>query len=194
MKMVVRTPTQNITQTHQTFVGKNSLPTWETWHRCFGHVRYTGLQKLLDRKMVDGFIVDEHSPKPDCIACMEAKQRVEPFPKLSKRNTKPSELTHIDLWGKYLIRLINGHQYYLLFVDNAIRFATIECVRQKSDAAQGVINYLAHVETQGQNLKRIQIDCGKEFINDMLESWCKERSTEIHFTTPYSPSQNGIAE
>ena len=83
----------------QTFVANNKLPTWETWHRRFGHVGYTGLQKLLDGKMVEGFTVDEDSPKPDCIACTEAKQHVEPFLKSSIRKTEAGELTHIDLWG-----------------------------------------------------------------------------------------------
>ena len=101
--------------------------------------------------MVDGFIVDKDSPKPDCIVCTEAKQHVELFPKSSIRKTKVGELTHIDLWGKYSIRLINGHQYYLLLVDNAKRFATIKCVKQKSDTAQAIINYLAHLQIQGRN-------------------------------------------
>ena len=79
-------------------------------------------------------------------------------------------------------------------MDNAKRFATIECVKQKLDAAQAIINYLAHLKTQGRNPKEIQIDCGKEFIKEKLESWCKEHSMEIRYTAPYSSSQNGIAE
>ena len=144
--------------------------------------------------MVDRFIVDEDSPKPNCIACTEAKQHIKPFPKSSIRKTEAGELTHIDLWGKYSIRLINGHQYYLLLVDDAKRFATVKCVKQKSDAAQAVINYLAYLKTQGRDPKGIQIDCGKEFINKKLENWCKEHGIEIYYTAPYSPSQNGIAE
>ena len=62
---------------------------------------------------------------------------------------------------------------------DAKRFATVECVKQKSDAAQAVINYLAHLKTQGRNPKGIQIDCGKEFVNEKLENWCKERGMEI---------------
>ena len=96
--------------------------------------------------MVEGFTVDEDSLKPNYIVCTEAKQHVEPFPKSSIRKTKAGELTHIDLWGKYLIRSINGHQYYLLLVDNAKRFATVKCIKQKSDTAQAIINYLAHLK------------------------------------------------
>ena len=53
-------------------------------------------------------MVDTRTPKPDCIACTKAKQTVEPFNKTSSnRRTKPSELTHIDIWGKYHIESIN---------------------------------------------------------------------------------------
>ena len=79
-------------------------------------------------------------------------------------------------------------------MDDAKRFATVECIKRKSDTAQAVINYLAHLKTQGRNPKGIQIDCGKEFINKKLESWCKEHGMEIYYTVPYSPSQNGIAK
>jgi hypothetical protein len=90
-----------------TFVGIPSTVTWETWHRRFGHMGYSGLQKLLNGNMVEGFDVDINSPKPDCIACTEAKQHIKPFPKAIKRSTKPGELTHIDLWGKYAVNSIN---------------------------------------------------------------------------------------
>ena len=131
LKMVIRQSSHsspNIEESHvnQTFVGNSALPNWETWHQRFGHIGYTGLQKLLDNKLVDGFNVDIQSPKPDCIACTEAKQHVEPFPKMSKRSTEPGELMHIDLWGKYVIKSINGNQYYLLFMDDTKRFTTIQ--------------------------------------------------------------------
>jgi hypothetical protein len=82
----------------------------------------------------------------------------------------------------------------LLFVDDAKRFVTVDFLKEKSEAAQGVMNYLAHLETQGRKPKGIQIDCGKEFVNEKLEKYCKQRGIEIRLTAPYSPSQNGIAE
>jgi transposase InsO family protein len=67
-------------------------------------------------------------------------------------------------------------------------------VKEKSDAADRVMHYLAHQIVQGQTLKVIQIDCGREFIDVKLETWCKECNIEIHLTAPYSPSQNGVVE
>jgi Integrase core domain len=97
-------------------------------------------------------------------------------------------------YGKYAVRSNNNNQYYLLFVDDAKHYATVDFVKEKSDASQGVINYLTHLITQGRTPKAIQIDCGREFVNEELDTWCKEHGIEIHFTAPYSPSQNGVAE
>jgi hypothetical protein len=80
------------------------------WHKQFGHVEYSGLKKLLKGKMVDRFNIDIHSPKLDGIACRKAKQHREPFPKSTTQKTEPGELTHIDLWGKYMIKSINENQ------------------------------------------------------------------------------------
>jgi hypothetical protein len=187
-------PSKNCSATPQTFLGEAPAIDWETWHRRFGHVAYSGLQKLLDYNMVDGFNVDTRTIKPDCVACTEAKQHVEPFPKSTDRSTEAGELTHIDLWGKYAVKSINGNQYYLLFVDDSKRYITVEFLKEKSEAAQETINYLTHLIAQGRQPKAIQIDRGKEFVNEKLKQWCKGKGIEIHLTAPYSPSQNGVAE
>ena len=116
--------------------------------------------------------------KPDCVLCTQAKQHIESIPKSMSRKTEPGELTHIDLWEKYIIYSINSNQYYLLFIDDAKQYITVKFLKEKSAAAQGVINYLANLITQGQNLKAIQIDSRKEFMNQKLESWCKEQGIE----------------
>ena len=69
----------NSTKNLQTFTITEPVPNLETWHRWFGHVSYTGLQRLFDRKMVDGFTVDINTPKPDCEACIQAKHTIAPF-------------------------------------------------------------------------------------------------------------------
>ena len=89
------------------------MQNWEMWHRHFGHVSYTRLQNLYNKKIVEGFTVDINTPKPDCDACIQAKQTIALFNGKSDQNTKPGDLTHIDLWGKYQIKSIHGNQYYI---------------------------------------------------------------------------------
>jgi hypothetical protein len=97
--------------------------------------------------VVLGFTVDVHSPKPDCIACTEAKHAEVPYTKHVDRETKPGELTHIDLWGKYDVKSINGHQYYALFVDDASRYMTLKFLKGKHEAMQAVKDYYTNLET-----------------------------------------------
>jgi transposase InsO family protein len=101
------------------------------------------------------------------------------------RKSQVPELMHIDLWGKYAVKSIHGNQYYLLFIDDAKRYITINCLKEKLDAAQGVIDFLTHLITQGKKPKAIQIDGGKEFVNNKLKKWCRDRGIEIHMTAPY---------
>jgi hypothetical protein len=120
MDIKLRTKTEiDVPSIPQMFMTTQGSQSWETWHKRFGHVGYGGLQKLLDDKLVQGFTVDTNTPKPDCVACTEGKLSTEPYKTNAHRNTAPGELTHIDLWGKYDMVSINGHQYYILFIDDA---------------------------------------------------------------------------
>ena len=83
-----------------------------------------------------GFNVDWNSPKSDCMACTEAKQSVLPFNKMGDNDMHPGDLTHIDIWGKYDVALINGCQYYLLMVDDALQFVMVEFLKTKDQATQ----------------------------------------------------------
>ena len=198
MKVSIHKPSASCSKktvsTLQTFQATEPSQSWETWHKRYRHVGYSFLQKLLDLNLMDGFTVDSRTPKPDCVACTEAKQTEEPFNKTTNRVTKPGELTHIDVWGKYRVASINGNQYYTIFVDDAARFTTINFMKNKSDAVEKVKNYLTHLRIQGKSPKAIHFDNGKEFLNQELKDWCNQQGINIQTTAPYSPSQNGVAE
>jgi hypothetical protein len=107
---------------------------------------------------------------------------------------EPGKLMHIDLWGKYNVVSINGNQYYIVFIDDAGWYTTVNFLKKKDEAVQKVIEYLTHLKTQGRSPKAIRFDHGKEFINETLNKWCHENRIQIQMTAPYSPSQNGVTE
>ena len=178
----------------QSFIVNEPSQTWETWHKRFGHIRYSGLQYLQAKNLVDGFNVDINTPKPDCIACTEAKQSVEPFDQHSDKETEIRDLIHIDLWGKYSTASIHSNQYYLLMVDDSSRYITKEFLKKKTEAADKIKNYIMQLISHNRKPKAICIDRGREFLNEQLSAWCHEKGMNIEVTAPYSPSQNGIAE
>ena len=53
---------------------------------------------------------------------------------------------------------------------------------------------MTSLKTHNKNPSVIRVDCGSEFLNQSLNSWCGEQGLDIQMTAPYSPSQNGIAE
>jgi hypothetical protein len=84
-----------------------------------------------------------------------------PFNKTGDNDTHLGDLMHIDIWGKYDISSINGCQYYLLMVDDALRFIMVEFLKTKDQATQKVKNYFTHLELQGKSPKAMCIDHGK---------------------------------
>ena len=149
---------------------------------------------MLDKNIVNGFNVNTQTTKPDCIACTEAKQFVEPFDQHVEKETEPGDLTHNDLWEKYDVASIHGNHYYLLMVDDSSRYVSTEFLKEKKEATQKVKNYLAQLISHNRKPKAIRIDRGKEFLNINLTDWCQGRGIEIQMMAPYSPSQNGVAE
>ena len=100
----------------------------------------------------------------------------------------------MDVWGKYWLTSINGNQYYIVFIDDAAQYITINFMKAKSKVVQKVKNYLTHLKTQEKLPKAIRFDCGKEFLKGELRTWCTQQGVEIQTTALYSPSQNGVAE
>jgi hypothetical protein len=80
-----------------------------------------------------------------------------PFNKKSERITEPGELTHIDLWGKYETMSINGHQYYIVFVDDVARWTTVNFLKRKDEAAQRVKEYLAYLRNKRSHLRQYEL-------------------------------------
>jgi len=144
--------------------------------------------------MVDGFSVDLSSPQPDCVACTEAKMTVSPYGPTTKCHTKVGELTHVDLWGKYEKASIHGNYYYLLLVDNASRYVTVEFLKTKTQAVQRIKDYMTHLSASGKSPCAIQMDHGTEFVKEELRTWCHSKGIRYQMMAPHSPSQNGVAE
>jgi len=95
---------------------------WNDWHKRFGHVGISGLQRLAKARIVDGYTVNEKLPFRGCSACIEAKHAHNPFPKLGQhKDTEPGELTHTDVWGPARPTAITGAKYYITFIDDSTR-------------------------------------------------------------------------
>ena len=84
------------------------------------------------------------------------------------RYTRPGQLTHLDLWGKYDVASIHSNHYYLLLVDDTTHYVTVEFLKTKLKATQKIIEYLTHLKALRHTLHAIWMDHGMEFVKDEL--------------------------
>ncbi len=67
-----------------------------------------------------------------------------------------------------------GRDYYLLLIDDATRYVTLKFLKDKSDAAYEIQSYMSHLQIRGHVTYVIKIDCGTEFLNQPMKTWCDE--------------------
>jgi len=128
---------------------------------------------MLDANLVDGFNIDQNSPKPNCQSCTECKLAKKPFPKEARmRAIRPGQRTYFDLWGKCCVTSLHRNQYFMMIVDNNSWYVMVEPLKKKGDANQHIKNHLTYLENHGKRPESIQIDEGKEFNNQDLRDWC----------------------
>jgi hypothetical protein len=77
----------------------------------------------------------------------------------------------MDLWGKYDVALIHGNQYYLLMIDDASRYVSLEFLKAKSDASRYMKNHFTYLTICGKQLQALHIDRGTELLNQDLKNW-----------------------
>ena len=117
--------------------------------------------------------------KPDCIVCTEVKMSQSLYGPASVKFTEPGELTHVNLWGKYNVKSIHGNSYYLLLIDDASHFTTVEFLKTKNQELQKIKDYMAYLKARDCSPCAIWMDHGTKFVNEELHTWCYSQG--IHF-------------
>jgi len=79
-------------------------------------------------------------------------------------------------------------------VDDASWYITVKFLKAKSEAADKIKEYFAYLMARGKTPCALRMDRGTEFVNEDLRTWCNSQGIKFQLTTPYSPSQNGVAE
>ena len=65
----------------------------------------------------------------------------------------------------------------------------------KSEALDSFKKYKLEVENQlERKIKLLRTDHGGEYISGLFKSFCKDHGIRRHYTMPYSPQSNGVAE
>jgi hypothetical protein len=165
----------------------------ETWHKRFGHVGYENLDKIVSLKCVNGMMVEDDNPPPECIACITGKMKRSPF-HTDTKTYHPLELLHTDISGDYPLAL-NGHRYFTTLRDHSTGYTLVTTHTHKSEAAAFVQSSILKLERDtGLKVRFLRSDRGSEFMSADFQSWLKSHAITHQPTAIESSASNGVAE
>ncbi|CAI7913671.1 unnamed protein product [Closterium sp. NIES-54] len=141
------------------------------------------------------------SSAPPCLPCVKGRQRAVPHSSSFPPTTAPLQTLHMDLWGPARVSGQGCERYFLLVVDDYMRYTSVFPLRSKGEVSAVLIPWIRTVrlhlrERFGQDLPvlRLHSDRDGEFSSDLLRDFCRGEGITQSFTLPDSPQQNGIAE
>ena len=116
------------------------------------------------------------------------------FPASDRRSAKPFDKIHMDLKAMP-VRSYHGYNYFLIIFDDATSHGWTVNLKQKSDAAPAIQQFIAIVKTQfGLLIKEVQIDAGGEFKSQELTLFLQEQGINILTSIPHMHQQNSRTE
>ncbi|CAI7819382.1 unnamed protein product [Closterium sp. NIES-53] len=105
------------------------------------------------------------------------------------------------MWSPAPVSGTDQERFFLLVVDDYIRYTSVSPLRCKADVSGVLIPWIR--ATRHQLRERFRRDLpvlrlhsarGGEFSSGLLEEFCQDDKIHLTFTLPASPKQNGIAE
>uniref|UniRef100_A0ACD5U6F7 Uncharacterized protein n=1 Tax=Avena sativa TaxID=4498 RepID=A0ACD5U6F7_AVESA len=165
------------------------------WHARFGHMSFDALQRMARGDLVQGLPLLDQAERL-CDACLAGKHKRAPFPRQAlNRATDKLGLVHADLCGPIDPPTPGGKSYFLLLVDDMIRYMWISLLAIKDQASSAIKTFQSVAELDsGQKRKVLHTDRGGEFTSKALGEFFAEQGVHRQLTAPYSPQQNRVVE
>jgi hypothetical protein len=118
------------------------------WHGRYGHLNFRALRELGQKGMVEGIPLLDRVEEV-CDGCALGKHQRHSFPQVANyRAKKGLELVHVDLCGQIRPKTPGGKSYFLLIVDDFIRFMWVELLSTKDEAFKCFKRVKALAETE----------------------------------------------
>ncbi|CAI7906274.1 unnamed protein product [Closterium sp. NIES-54] len=153
------------------------------WHHRLGHPSPPHLPGMQSRLLVSGLPRSlsplPPSPVPSCLLCVEWWQRAalhSSFPRM----TAPLQTLHMDVWGPARVCGQGRERYFLLVVDDYMRYTTVFPLRSKGLVVDVLIPWIRIIRLQlrerfGKDLRLLRLHSDKygEFSFDLLRDFCR---------------------
>jgi hypothetical protein len=88
-----------------------------------------------------------------------------------------------------------GRRYFLLLIDDLSHYMWVVVLGSKGEAADAIRRAQAAAEAEcGRKLCMLRTDNDGEFTAAEFASYCVDEGVQRHYSTPYSPQQDGVVE
>ena len=111
----------------------SSTSPFSLWHSKLGHVSVRRLRYMVSSGKLESFI-PEYIYIYHCIGCKFAKHSALPFKNSETQHSAPFDLIHSE--GTSRVSIMGGARYYVIFVDDFLRFTWIYLLHSRSDFLQ----------------------------------------------------------
>lgn len=101
----------------------------DLWQQRLGHPSFAKLQHM------SGILPMSRSHFSHCEICLLAKQKRLPFLSHNHLSISPFDLIHLDIWGPFSVKSIEGSKYFFTIIDDCTRVTWLYMLRNKSDVA-----------------------------------------------------------
>ena len=151
---------------------------------------------MVRKKLVSGLdITSSKEYDHVCEGCVLGKSHRLPFPKTSSTVYSKMELVVMDITGPMSVETWTGCAYAMVVIEASCHFGVGRLLAKKEEVASTLKDVVTMLERQsGLKLKKMRSDNGTEFVNSIVESFCRRNGILHETTVPYAPEQNGIAE
>ena len=176
-------------------VGLTASVKYEELHRRMGHPSDEVLRHVPGHtKGFDKLIIPKEHPI--CPGCAQGKMHSKSFPESSSRATKKFQIIHSDL-KEFPVSSYHHFKYYMSFIDDYSSFSWVTKLRNKSDAYDAFLKWIALVKNQYEDkcsIKTWHCDGGGEYITDKFIEKLEKMGINLVRSAPHTPQQHGRAE
>ena len=172
----------------------NNKGTNESWsnylllHKRLGHPSVLVLKTLFPTLKIP-------HPLPSCEVCEHAKHKKSTYPSSLTRKSYPFQLIHSDVWGPSQEVSIHDHRWFIVLVDDCIRFIWVFLMKTQSEVLQIIPYFINFLQQQfDTKVKGFRSDNARYFDNHVLKSFFKSEGIIHETSCVYTPQQNGVSE
>lgn len=164
------------------------------WYEKLGHASITTMKKMISSKKISDLQLEDLQ-NFECEACIFGKACRKSFKTCEPKICDAGDLVHSDVCGPFKTTAYNGARYFVLFKDDVTEYRYVWAIKNKSDVFEKFKEYCKIVENKfGRSIKFLKTDNGREYVNEMMNKFCKHKGIEHLTTAPFNSEQNGKAE